>query len=146
MAARAPRREKPKSPADSAAELRRGIENALKDRRPGSAATMYRRLLENHQGPEGRLPRDVQLDLANTLYQRSHYELAASAYEGFLKDEGDDPEAPMVRVLLARVLADHLNDRSRARSLLRQALMDLKDEQLRAVAQADFDALSREES
>lgn len=144
MAAKTPRREKPKPPADTAAELRRGIEGALKDRRPGSAATMYRRLLEKHGGPEARLDRDVQLDLANTLYQRAHHDLAASAYEGFLEAHPDDAEAPMVRVLLARVLADHLDDRSRAQSLLRQALMDLKDDQLRAVAQADFDALAQE--
>ncbi|UYV11268.1 MAG: rhomboid family intramembrane serine protease [Phycisphaera sp.] len=141
MAAKPPRREKPPSPADAAAELRRGIENALKDRRPGSAATMYRRLIENHENAESRLSRDVQLDLANTLYQRKQHELAARAYEGFLKAEGDDDEAPMVRVLLARVLADHLDDAGRAKDLLRQALLELRDPQLRELAQADLDAL-----
>ncbi len=142
MASKPQRREKPKPPADPAGELRRGIENALKDRRPGSAATMYRRLIDDHDGPEARLPRDVQLDLANTMYQRSHHDLAAKAYEGFLKAHGDDEEAPMVRVLLARVLAEHMDDTSRARELLRQALLELRDPNLRELAQSDLDALA----
>lgn len=141
MATKPQKREKPQDPADTAAELRRGIENALKDRRPGSAATMYRRLTEGHDGAELRFPRDVQLDLANTLYQRKQHELAARAYEDFLKAEGDDEEAPMVRVLLARVLAEHLDDAGRAKDLLRQALLELRDPQLRELAQADLDAL-----
>lgn len=141
MAAKPQKREKAPSPADTAAELRRSIENALKDRRPGSAATMYRRLTDDHDDAESRFPRDVQLDLANTLYQRKQHELAARAYEGFLKAEGDDEEAPMVRVLLARVLAEHLDDASRAKELLRQALLELRDPQLREMAQSDLDAL-----
>ncbi len=139
-----PVREKPKTPEEAAADLREGVARALKARKPGSAATMYRKLLENHADADTRLPRDAQLDLANTLYQKAQYELAASAYEGFLKAHGDDDEAPMVRVLLARVLADHLGDATKARSLLRQALLQLKDEELKAVAQSDFDALSQE--
>lgn len=141
MAAKPQKREKPQTPADAAAELRRGIENALKDRRPGSAATMYRRLTDDHDDSESKLSRDVQLDLANTLYQRKQHELAAKAYEGFLKADGDDEEAPMVRVLLARVLAEHLDDPIRAKDLLRQALLELSDPQLRELAQADLDAL-----
>ena len=141
MAAKPQKREKAPSPADTAAELRRSIENALKDRRPGSAATMYRRLTDDHDDAESRFPRDVQLDLANTLYQRKQHELAARAYEGFLKAEDDDEEAPMVRVLLARVLAEHLDDASRAKELLRQALLELRDPQLREMAQSDLDAL-----
>lgn len=143
MAAKPLRREKPKPPADPAGELRRGIENALRDRRPGSAATLYRRLIDDHEGPDARFPRDVQLDLANTMYQRSHHDLAARAYEGFLKAHGDDDEAPMVRVLLARVLAEHLEDPGRAKDLLRQALLELRDPQLHELAQGDLDALSR---
>lgn len=143
-ASRPPRREKPPTPAETAANLRQGIETALKDRRAGSAASMYRKLTEDHEPAAAQLPRDVQLDLANTLYQKSRYDLAASAYQDFLKGHASDPEAPMVRVLLARVLAEHLDDRSRARDLLREALVELKDEQLRKVAQADFDALSKE--
>ena len=138
---RTPKREKPPTAEEAAADLRKGIQNALAERRPGSAATMYRRLLDNHEDEETRLPRDNQLDLANTLYQREHHDLAARAYEGFLKAHPDDGEAPMVRVLLARVMADHLNDTMRAKELLRQALMDLKDPQLKEVAQADLDAL-----
>lgn len=140
-AERKARREKPPTPAEAAADLRRGIESSLRDRRPGSAATMYRRLIDNHQGPDARLPRDAQLDLANTLYQRGHHDLAARAYEDFLKAHPDDGEAPMVRVLLARVMADHLNDSMRARELLRRALLDLRDPHLKQVAQADLDAL-----
>lgn len=143
MAAK-PVREKQKTPEETAAELRNGVERALKARKPGSAATIYRKLLENHADADTRLPRDVQLELANTLYQKSQYDLAATAYEGFLTANGDDDEAPMVRVLLARVVADHLGDATKARSLLRQALLELKDEELKAVAQRDFDALSQE--
>lgn len=144
---RPPRHERtavaPRSPDD--AELRRGIESALADRRPGSAATMYRRLIEAHPGQASRLPRDQQLDLANTLYQREHHDLAARAYEDFLKAHPSDAEAPMVRVLLARLLAnhlaDHLQDTIRAKELLRQALLELGDPQLKDVARADLEAL-----
>ncbi len=142
MAAHTPRREKPPSPADTAAELRRGVENALKDRRPGSAATMYRRLVDDHEATESRFSRDLQLELANALYQRDKHDLAARAYEDFLKAEGDDDEAPMVRVLLARVLAEHMDEPDRAKGLLRQALLELRDPQLRELAQSDLDTLS----
>lgn len=141
MAAKPQRREKTTSPADDAAELRRGIENALKDRRPGSAAAVYRRLIDSHDDTEARFPRDLQLELANALYQREKHDLAARAYEDFLKAEGDDEEAPMVRVLLARVLAHHLDDPDRAKGLLRQALLELRDPQLRELAQSDLNAL-----
>ena len=147
---RPPRRERhertgPAPRASQDAELRRGIESALADRRPGSAATMYRRLIEDHPGEAARLPRDQQLDLANTLYQREHHDLAARAYDDFLKANPGDAEAPMVRVLLARLLAnhlaDHLQDTVRAKELLRQALLELGDPQLKDVARADLDAL-----
>lgn len=141
MAAKPQRREKAPSPADTAAELRRGIENALKDRRPGSAATMYRRLIDDHEAAESRFPRDLQLELANALYQRNKHDLAARAYDDFLRAQGDDEEAPMVRVLLARVLAQHLNEPDRAKGLLRQALLELRDPQLRELAQSDLEAL-----
>lgn len=148
MATKPQRRARPAPPprrADDAAELRRGIESALADRRLGSAATMYRRLIEHHTGQAARLPRDQQLDLANTLYQREHHDLAARAYDDFLKAHPSDAEAPMVRVLLARLLAnhlaDHLQDTIRAKELLRQALLELGDPQLKALAQSDLDAL-----
>jgi outer membrane protein assembly factor BamD (BamD/ComL family) len=103
---------------------------------------MYRRLIDDHEAAESRFSRDLQLELANALYQRSKHDLAARAYEDFLRTEGDDDEAPMVRVLLARVLAQHLNEPGRAKDLLRQALLELRDPQLRELAQADLDALS----
>lgn len=128
-------------PADGADELRRGIASALAERRPGSAATMYRRLVDGHPAEAARLPRDSQLDLANALYQREHHDLAARAYEDFLRAHPSDAEAPMVRVLLARVLAGPMDDPQRAKELLRQALLELHDPQLRALARADLDAL-----
>lgn len=145
MATKATRRERTKPQAQTADQLRRGIEAALSERRPGSAATMYRKLIEGHTGAETRLPRDAQLDLANALYQKSQHQLAASAYEGFLEEHEHDPEAPMVRVLLARILADHLDQTDRARSLLEHAIVELKEEHLRDVARADLEALSSEE-
>lgn len=140
---RGPKREKP-SPEAAAATLREGIEKALADRRPGSAATMYRRLTEEHGPALARLPRDVQLDLANSLYQKSHYELAARAYEAFVEFESEDAEAPMVRVLLARILAEHLGEPTRARELLRAAIDELEDPALREVAQRDLEGLAQE--
>lgn len=132
-------------PADGADELRRGIASALAERRPGSAATMYRRLVDGHPAEAARLPRDSQLDLANTLYQREHHDLAARAYEDFLRAHPGDAEAPMVRVLLARVLAGPMagpmGDPLRAKELLRRALLELHDPQLQALARADLDAL-----
>ena len=141
---RGARRERKPTPEEEAAQLVQGIERSLKDRRIGSAVSMYRRLTDEHAEHTPSLDRDTQLDLANALYQKSEHELAARAYQGFLDTHGDDGEAPMVRVLLARILIEESGDRAHAESLLRQALDDLDDPQLRTVAQEQLDALSVE--
>jgi len=138
------RREDKPTPEAAAEQLRKGIEQALGDRRIGSAASMYRKLCDQHEERATTLERDAQLDLANALYQKSEHELAARAYRSFLDRYGDDQEAPMVRVLLARILAEQPDQRASVEALLREALANLEDPELRALAQQDLDAITSE--
>ena len=143
---RGARREKKPTPEEAAAQLAQSIKRAIGDRRLGSAASMYRRLTSEHAEHARPFDRNTQLDLANAMYQKSEHTLAARAYQGFLDAHGDDREAPMVRVLLARILIEEAGDRRHAEKLLREALRDLDDPQLRTVAEEQLDALSAERS
>ncbi|GIW74897.1 MAG: hypothetical protein KatS3mg103_1419 [Phycisphaerales bacterium] len=136
----------PDDPAQIAQRLRRAIDNALLARRYASAAESYRTLLDAAGGDASILPRDTLLDLANALYQHQDKALAARAYEQFLEHFPKDHEAPMVRVLLARLASEHLNDPQRALRLLDQALPELSDPAVRALAQEQLDALTSQRS
>ncbi len=143
---RAAKRDRKQTPEEAAAQLTQGIERALGDRRFGSVASMYRRLTSEHAEHAPTFDRDTQLDLANALYQKSEHELAAQAYQGFIDAHGSDAEAPMVRVLLARILIADGGDRKHAESLLREALKDLEDPQLRTVAEEQLSVLTTEQA
>lgn len=64
------------------------------------------------------LPRATQLALGNLLFSSGKREPAGVAYEGFLRANPDDAEAPRVRLMLALIHARDLNDPTRAKELL----------------------------
>lgn len=71
--------------------------------------------------PDGALPRDTLLDMANRLYGAGEKDLASTGYEAFLTKHTRDPEAPLVRLMLALICARHMNDPVRAKALLAEA-------------------------
>ncbi len=87
------------------------------------------------------LSRERQYNLANHLYAAGDYPSAAYAYERFLECYPKDSEAPAIRLLLGRLNARHLNDPVRAKALLTEAVSGLWDEQTKAMAKAELDAL-----
>ncbi len=82
------------------------------------AEVAYRALLDTH-GTDT-LPRATQLALGNLLFASGKREPAGEAYEGFLRANPDDAEAPRVRLMLALIHARDLNDPARAKQLLKR--------------------------
>lgn len=107
------------------------------------ATAAYKKLADTY----GHLPRaaclgrDKQLDLANAMYRQGDFVSAAYAYERFLEAFAKDPQAPEIRLLLGRLIARHLNDPVRAKSLLKLAYETLWDEKTKALAKDELDAL-----
>ncbi len=95
------------------------------------ARDAYRDLLAEHGVAKSLMPRQTQLDLGNILYEESEHQLAATAYEGFLKRYPRDPDSPRVRLLLGLINARYLNDPVRAKSLLKAAEGDLDEDNRR---------------
>lgn len=81
-----------------------------------NAERAFKSFLEAH-GTDT-LPRATQLALGNLLFSSGRREPAGVAYEGFLRANPDDAEAPRVRLMLALIHARDLNDPTRAKELL----------------------------
>lgn len=109
---------------------------------PGAVAA-YKKLADTygHLPKAACLSRERQYNLANHLYAAGDYPSAAYAYERFLECYPKDSEAPAIRLLLGRLNARHLNDPVRAKALLTEAVSGLWDEQTKAMAKAELDAL-----
>lgn len=107
-------------PADArGAAERAALFQAISAGDGGAMDRAYRALLEVE--PSGSLPRDSLLELANRLYGAGSQELAASAYESFLRQYPKDGESSMVRLMLGMLCARRLNDPIRAKALLHEA-------------------------
>jgi outer membrane protein assembly factor BamD (BamD/ComL family) len=107
------------------------------------AAAAYKRLADEHPTSGGltTLSRKSQYDLANHFYATGDHAAAVYAYERFLEAYPKDPEAAHIRLLLGRVNARYLNDPVRAKALLIEAIAGLRDEDSRAMAKKELEAL-----
>lgn len=107
------------------------------------AAAAYKRLANDFPASAGTtaLSRRHQYDLANHYYTTGDQSAAVYAYERFLEAYPKDPEAPQIRLLLGRITARHLNDPVRAKALLTEAIAGLRDEEVRAMAKRELEAL-----
>ncbi len=127
------------SPALSAREqeimqMRARIYDALNAHDLDAAAGYYSQLLE--LDPRQSLSQQSQLDIANHLMSMGRYALAARAYELFLQVYRNYPQREQVELILALVYARYLQQGSRAKELLTNALPRLHDPDQRALAQS----------
>lgn len=144
----APAERNGKSAAEAArtealAEARGEVSALLAKGDLAAAATAYKRLAEQHPAAGGAtvLSRRYQYELANHYFATGDHDAAVYAYERFLEGYPRDPEAPQVKLLLGRVNARYLNDPVRAKALLEEALRGLRDDDARAMAKRELEAL-----
>jgi membrane associated rhomboid family serine protease len=102
--------------------LREQVTAALASKNTPEAAKLYKELLE--LDPEQTLPRQNQLDLANTLMADNQWEWAAKAYENYLAQYGQNG-AEQVQLMLGLLYTRYIYKPDRAQGLLRQALEKL---------------------
>lgn len=130
--AKSERRESPGAAAgeaerdDQRMRMRANVSRAVSRSEADAAERAYRTLLEAHATDT--LPRAMQLSLGNLLFSSGKREAAATAYEGFLRGNPDDAEAPRVRLMLALIAARDLNDPVRAKQLLARCEGRLRSE------------------
>jgi membrane associated rhomboid family serine protease len=119
--------------ADAAAQEAVALARAeVTTRMPGDlpgASAAYRQLLERFGAVPGAtlLSRTSQYALANHLFESGDHQTAATAYQLFLDGYPNDPELPMVRLMLGLINARYLNDPVRAKQEIGRALPDLPD-------------------
>ncbi|MFT5422568.1 MAG: membrane associated rhomboid family serine protease [Phycisphaerales bacterium] len=90
------------------------------------------------------LSRNAQYRLANHLYAVGLYDEAAAAWTRFLEVYHKDAEADGVRVLLARILADHVGQPEQARQQLQRVIDKGTNDEMKTIAQDDFAELCAE--
>jgi membrane associated rhomboid family serine protease len=73
------------------------------------------------------MPSRAQLDCANRLFELGERALAARAYRGFLNQYERDPQAGVVRVMLALLMVRYLEQREQARGVLDEAIRVLTE-------------------
>ena len=112
--------------------LRAQVNEALAERNLPEAARHYVRMLAlNSRQVMGQ---QQQLDLASQLMSESRYDTAATAYELFLDTYKSYPQRQQVQLILGLIYARHLDQATRAKSLLAEAMLQLDgdDRQLAA--------------
>lgn len=116
----------PLSPQQQALmEKRAAITRALAEHRGAEAARLYGELLQDD--PRQVMNQQQQLDLANQLMSEGAYDRAARAYELMLATYPGYAERPQVSLILGLIYARYLDQKGRARELLKEALPSLRD-------------------
>lgn len=105
---------------------RSGINEAIDRHDLESAASQYVTLIASY--PDQVLGQQQQLDVANHLMSEGGYDHAATAYELFLKHFPRYPERHHVQLILGLIHGRYLDNTSRARELLTNALPHLSPE------------------
>lgn len=124
--------------------LRADVLHAMEIHDAGAALASYQRLLE--VDPNQVLHRQAQLDLANLAMHAGQYDLAAQAYETFLRHYPTDEFASEVQLILGLVYGRYLEQPQRARPYLREAVKRLGTPARRQMAQDLLDELGDERS
>ena len=115
----------PSADQEKFTRLREQVTEALNQRRIDDAVAGYVQLLQHDEGAV--LSESRQLDLANHLMVRQRYDLAAGAYEAFLKTYRQYHQPEQVQLILALIYVRYLNRAERARELLHSARPRLGD-------------------
>jgi membrane associated rhomboid family serine protease len=101
------------------ARLRDQIASALAYKNTSDAVKFYKELLE--LAPNQTLPRQNQLDVANTLMSDNQWDWAARAYENYLVQYGQGEYVEQVQLMLGLIYTRYISKPDRAEQLLRQA-------------------------
>ncbi|USN99265.1 MAG: rhomboid family intramembrane serine protease [Phycisphaeraceae bacterium] len=128
---------------EAVAHARAAVSRELSKGRPDAAVEPYRALLAEHGSTPGAatLSRNAQYQLGAHLYAKGETGLAAQAFGDFLAEYPADKEAPQIKVLLGRLLAAEGRG-DEARTLLEQAVAELADEGLKAIAHDELEAIA----
>ncbi len=123
---------------EAAARAKAQISALIRKHELPEAAARYKALLE--VDPEATLSEANQLDLASQLCAENENETAAMSYELFLQRYQHSPQMPQVRLMLAVLYIRRLKRPERARRLLKDLAIKLKNESQQKLARG----LSRE--
>lgn len=85
--------------------------------------------------------RDAQYQIANHLYQTNQRQEALDAYQALLKDYPNDTERDVICILRARINANDLNNPDAALDILKNLIANTSDEDIKALAQSELDAI-----
>jgi len=128
---------------EALAKARAVVSTAVSTGEMDEAVTAYRELCRKY--PESTsattLSRNAHYHLATHLLASGHHAEAAAAWTKFLQTYHKDPEADGVRVLLARIQAEHLGEPGQARQQLRRVLEKGTDDEIKGIAREDLTAL-----
>jgi len=113
--------------------LRAAAQQHLRERNEDRALAAYEQLLG--LDPQQVLPRQAQLGLASLATHAGRYDLAAAAYEGFLRAHPRDPDNQEFRLMLGLIYGRHLDQPERARQLLIEARAHHENPARRALAE-----------
>lgn len=107
---------------------RAAISAALSEHALPKAADLYATLLREH--PEQVMGQQQQLDIANQLMSEGRYGDSASAYQLFLVTYRNYAERQQVQLILGLIFARYLDQRQRAKELLKEAVPRLHGDEL----------------
>lgn len=120
-------------------ELRREISQCLADHDLPGATARYVELAA--LSPQTVLSRQQQLDLANQLMAAEKYEVAANAYERFLKHYGNYEQVADIYLMLGLLYGRYLDKSASAEHYLGLAIGSLTDPRKIELARKDLQAL-----
>lgn len=135
--------EKPDPIVEQIAAERAKVSRALAEGRTDDAIAVYRHLVERHGAVRpgaATLNRRAQFELGGELYQRGEHGLADYAFSRYIAAYPRGEESHEVRVLLARIKAEHLGETDAAMSLLESAIGSLREGEVKSIA---IDELAR---
>ena len=109
-------------------EARSAISAAIAEHDLAKAAHLYVDLIDKN--PEQVMTLQHQLDIANQLMSEGHYEASARAYTLFLNAYKTYPDRHQVQLILGLIFARYLDQRQRAKELLKEAVPRLHGNEL----------------
>jgi len=135
--------QKPDPVSDELASVRGQIAQRVSEGNMDDAADRF--LVMRNRYAEGKysttLPREAQYQVANHLYSRGDRAEALAAYRDLLAAYPQDKERPLIEVLVARIEARDMGRNDAAMELLKPLAEGAEDEEIRALAQGELDAI-----
>jgi membrane associated rhomboid family serine protease len=109
------------------AKARAEVSDRLSHNDSPGACSAYKRLLTDFGTPSAMLSRKSQYDIANLLLREGDHQTAATAYTLFLQGYPNDPEVPLVRLMLGLINTRYLNNPVQAKQDVAAAMEGLPD-------------------